>query len=423
VRELNDEESMIVLQLMELQRHAMLMYTSCGWFFDELSGIETVQVIQYAARAIQLARSVLGEDFEPGFLERLERAPSNIPEHQNGRRIYEKFVKPAMIDWEEVVAHYAVSSLFETYGEKTKIFLYDFHEVQRRSLQVGKARLAVGRTKVEFEITHASDTLAYAVLYLGEHNLTGAVKRFASDEEFDTAAKELCEAFERGDFPETIRLIDRHFGPSSYSLKSLFKDEQRRIVGEIMAATHEDLEHRYRRITEQYAPLMKFLEDIHMPWPQALQTTADYILQSDIANLFKNGLVDLERLRALTAAAQRRGILGADFSYAVKGKLESMMARLSEHPDDLPLLENLQGFAAQVVPIPVGLNLAKTQNGYFAMLKDVLPQFRQRALGGDEHAREWLKKFLALGVSLQFALQHLQHEIDDELAREHRQAA
>src|SRR5205814_2220445 len=93
------EERVRALKLLEMQRHAMLMYTSCGWFFDELSGIETVQVIQYAARAIQLANEIFGEDLEPLFLERLEKARSNIPEHGDGRAIYQKFVMPAMIDW------------------------------------------------------------------------------------------------------------------------------------------------------------------------------------------------------------------------------------------------------------------------------------------------------------------------------------
>src|SRR5215475_2291295 len=109
IRDLADAEKVTAMKLLELQRHAMLMYTSCGWFFDELSGIETVQVIQYAARALQLARDVLQKDLEPGFLDRLDGARSNIPEKGGGRQIYEMHVKPAMIDWPKAVAHYAIS--------------------------------------------------------------------------------------------------------------------------------------------------------------------------------------------------------------------------------------------------------------------------------------------------------------------------
>src|SRR6185312_1064945 len=95
-RELSHEERVTALELLEMQRHAMLMFTSCGWFFDEISGIETVQVIQYAARALQLARELGAENIEPHFLEILEKAKSNIPENQNGRVIFDKFVKPAV---------------------------------------------------------------------------------------------------------------------------------------------------------------------------------------------------------------------------------------------------------------------------------------------------------------------------------------
>ena len=77
-----------VWKLLELQRHAMLMYTSCGWFFDELSGIETVQVIQYAGRVVQLAQELFDDPLEQRFLEKLALAKSNLPEHRDGANIY-----------------------------------------------------------------------------------------------------------------------------------------------------------------------------------------------------------------------------------------------------------------------------------------------------------------------------------------------
>src|SRR4029077_19289503 len=81
LRELGDQEQVLALRLLEMQRHAMLMYTSCGWFFDELSGLETVQVMRFAARAIQRAEQCCGPTLEPEFLERLAEAKSNLPEH------------------------------------------------------------------------------------------------------------------------------------------------------------------------------------------------------------------------------------------------------------------------------------------------------------------------------------------------------
>ena len=93
-RQLSREEVIRAHQLLEMQKFAMLMYTSCGWFFTEISGIETVQIIQYAARAIQLAEKLAHVSLGGEFLKRLSQAKSNVPEFKDGRGVYERLVKP-----------------------------------------------------------------------------------------------------------------------------------------------------------------------------------------------------------------------------------------------------------------------------------------------------------------------------------------
>ncbi|OGO07717.1 MAG: hypothetical protein A2Y92_01135 [Chloroflexi bacterium RBG_13_57_8] len=95
-RGLNAEERATALKLLELQRHAMLMYTSCGWYFDEISRPEPVQVMQYAGRVVELARELFSDDTEEAFLKVLEQAKSNIPAQGDGRRVFENLVRPAM---------------------------------------------------------------------------------------------------------------------------------------------------------------------------------------------------------------------------------------------------------------------------------------------------------------------------------------
>ncbi len=139
---LDEDQQIAALRLLELQRHAMLMYTSCAWFFDELSGPETVQVVQYAGRAIQLLQNLGGGDLEPEFMERLAQAPSNIPEHRNGRVVYEQFVKPAIIDREKLGAHFAVGSLFEDYPENARVYSCTFEQRQKVTLTCGQGAAA-----------------------------------------------------------------------------------------------------------------------------------------------------------------------------------------------------------------------------------------------------------------------------------------
>jgi alpha-amylase/alpha-mannosidase (GH57 family) len=404
LRDLSEPEEVTVLKLMELQRHAMLMYTSCGWFFDELSGIETVQVIQYAGRAIQLAGELFGRNLEPEFLNRLQQARSNLSEHGDGRRIYEKFVKPAMVDWEKVVAHYAISSLFQSYNSEAHIYLFEFHEEHRQVFTAGRARLCVGRTRVTFEITRESAVLSYAVLYMGEHHLTGGVRVYRGPDAFQAMTNQLKESFDRADFPETIRLIDRHCGESNYSLKSMFKDEQRKVLNEILSSTREDLEGRYRLITERYIPLMRFLRDLGAPLPSALQTAADFILNVDISRELQAEETNVARLEENLEEARSRGVpLERDIlSYVVKNKLERMLQRLTVNPDDPAQLGQLEAYARVVQAMPLDLSLWKVQNLFYALTQTTLPARLEQAAAGDETARLWVEHFRALGQLLGF---------------------
>jgi alpha-amylase/alpha-mannosidase (GH57 family) len=408
-RPLNLAEQIIVLKLLELQRHALLMYTSCGWFFDDPSGLETVQIIQYAARVLQLAGELFGRDFEEPFLQRLEKARSNIPEHGDGRAIYHRFVKPAMIDPPKAVAHYAISSLFAEYGEVTRVYSFTFKDEQREMFSSGKTKLQIGRARVTSEITQESDELSYAILYTGEHNLTGGVRAFPSPADYESMFREIKEAYDAADFPQIIRLIDRHFGHSSYSLRSLFKDEQRRILSEILASTREDLESRFRLITERYAPLMKFLQSAGAPLPAGLETAWDLTLHNDIRRQFMNGHTDLDQLKNLLSEAQTRpGVLNADISFAVKNRMERLIRQVAAEPGDVQPMRELQEIARLVMPLPLGLNVAEVQNTYWDMKQKYLPGLRQRADHGDANAQTCLKEFLLLGEQLGFAPHALQ---------------
>ena len=415
-RPLDEADRIVVLKLMELQRHAMLMYTSCGWFFDEVSGIESVQVVQYAARAIQLARELLGKDFEAGFLERLQAAKSNIAENRDGRCIYEKFVNPAKVDAKKAAAHYAISSVFHTYDPRTRVFSFTFEDERRENLSAGKTRLTVGQTKVVSEITRESNVFSYAILYLGEHNLTGSVAQFESTEAFDAMFQELKAAYEAADFPQVIRLIDRHFGPVSYSLQALFKDEQRRILDEILASTREDLENRFRLITERYTPLMRFLKSAGAPFPAGLQLASDFVLHHDIRDQFKGESLDVKRLRDLFEEAGGRvpEIFDAEISYCVVNRLEQMILEVAAHPDEIERIKLLETVAALVIPIPMGLNLWKVQNTYWAMLQTELPKYQERSNSNDESARQWVHEFSKLGERLAFAVPQPQAAKQDE---------
>ena len=404
-RKLDEQEQVVALRLLEMQRHAMLMFTSCGWFFDEISGLETVQVIQYAARALQLAGE-LGADprIEPEFLGILEQAKSNIPENQNGRVVYERFVMPAVMTREKVGAHYAISSLFESYSEEAKIFSYFVKQDDRQIWTAGSTRMAVGRIKVTFAITGNSADIIYGVLHAGEHNLNCGVRFYENPEQYETLVREAKEVFEHADLSEMIRVLDRHFGEVHYSLKNLFRDEQFKVLNQILDHTREDIYNTYRILTDRYAPLTRFLNDIHVSPLNSLAPAAEFVLNAELRRQFSNGHPDAERVKNLVEEARvtKTVLEKDDLAFAVKKHFERLSEELVKAPENLEVLQRYSDSAALLPALPFGVNLWKPQNDYAQLTAKILPAIKGHE---DDKSKAWVEKFLSLGERLGFHVQ------------------
>jgi hypothetical protein len=240
LRPFTAEERVRALQLMELERNAMLMYTSCGWFFDDISGIETVQIITYAARVLELAATLFPEtrgSLERAFTTRLAEAKSNDPEWRDGRFIYDESIRPMVVDLEQVVAHYAISCVFPREGEKKqpegdRLFCYTIERLWETALPYGLGQLRMGRVRTCSTLTEECEEAAYGLLHFGDQNVSAAVKRVGAEEQVDLAllAKEIEDAVDNSNLTEVVRLMDDYFGESRFSLTSLFADEQRSFV-------------------------------------------------------------------------------------------------------------------------------------------------------------------------------------------------
>ncbi|HVO95315.1 MAG TPA: DUF3536 domain-containing protein, partial [Terriglobales bacterium] len=253
VRRLIAEETSIALKLLELQRHTLLMYTSCGWFFDEISGIETVQILQYAGRAVQLAQELLGDSLEANFTQLLAAAKSNLPERGDGALIYQKSVVGAKIDAEKLGAHYAISTLFENFPKQKKIYCYDSNLEDHQVFESGRVRLGFGRVEITSTITRESKRLTFGVLHLGDHHINGGVAESLDDGIYQRTIKDALQFFSRADFAGVLRTIDRCFGESNYSIQSLFQDDRRSVLNKILATNLTEAETLYRHIYEPRA--------------------------------------------------------------------------------------------------------------------------------------------------------------------------
>ncbi len=389
----DDTQTVRALKLLELQRQAMLMFTSCGWFFDELSGIETVQILQFAARVIQLGRELFDNDLEPGFLERLEPARSNLAKYAGGRDVYEKLVHPGVFDLPRVGAHYAISSLFEDYPEEARLCCYAAAREEYRRSESGSLRLVLGLTRLRSEITHESARLRFCVLHLGDHNLTCGVKEQREETDEVDWEGQVQQAFERTDVTAALRLMDRHFGTAIYTLKSLFRDEQRQVLKLILQPALEGALGLYRRLYENHVPLMRFLKAAASPPPRALEAAAEIVLNADLEAALLRASPDPEAVRNLLEKIRLQGVvLQTDrLEYAFRKNLERMAARLREEPRDLGRLQDLSR-GLQILPaLPFAVNLWQVQNLIYPLAGPPLADLRQEE--GDRQAQKLLELY------------------------------
>ncbi|MFH1460054.1 MAG: DUF3536 domain-containing protein [Candidatus Omnitrophota bacterium] len=399
---LSETEKTNVLKLLEMQRHAMLMYTSCGWFFDEVSGIETVQVINYAARAIQLAKQVTGTDLEPDYLKLLKKAKSNIEEYADAANLYQRFVKSTVLDLKRVGAHYAISSLFNEYEPKTNIYCYEVISEICERMEVGKQQLIIGNIKIKSNIVYEEDKFSYAVLSLGDHVLFGGVCDILKNEEFAQMHKEVKLAFNKSDVSAVVSLFDKYFKSHDYRLWHLFRDEQRKILDKILDSTLLEIELSFRQINEHHYPIMLAMKEIGMPLPSIFANTFEFIINKDLKSELNNEEIDINRLQDLVKEAKLWSLKidKTTLGFLASEKIRLLMERFNTNPQNIDLAKKIKNIFIILNPLSLQLRIWETQNVYFSIKKELFEMMRTKADQKDVTAKKWVENFNALGEYL-----------------------
>jgi alpha-amylase/alpha-mannosidase (GH57 family) len=394
-----------ILRCLEIQRNALLMYTSCGWFFDDISGIETVQIIKYAARVIQLVRRVCDEDIELAFLEALGKAKSNVAEANNGARIYKLYVEPSIVDILRVGAHYAMSSLYEDFAEEAKLYCFTVRRKIYERQDIGKMTLVVGRCEIISEVTWTAFEVHFALLHLGDHNFICGVDYYKDDALFERLRREVTVIFNEGDVPRAIQAISRYFGTKNYSLWHLFKYEQQMILDRIFENTMGEVETSFRRIYEDHFSLIRMLHENNIPLPKTLGSVAEFVLNCDLSRILSRqepSLEDLERL----AKEIRRWPFKRDkenLDFLASRRVNEMMASFYETPEDVVFLERSVQMIRLLLELRIDIDFWKAQNIFYGLAQTLHRAKRAQvdAHGPEaEAAKRWLNAFYALGELL-----------------------
>jgi alpha-amylase/alpha-mannosidase (GH57 family) len=392
-------DAVTVLELLEMQRNALLMFTSCGWFFNDISGIETVQILQYAGRVIQLGETLSGRPLEEGFTSLLAQAQSNLPERGTGSDLYERQITPMRLELGRVAAHYAVAALFDNFDDDVTVYCYRVVRHDFDLYRAGRARMAVASITVTSLITREESSFELAVLHLGETELTGGLRPAGTADDYARHKEILGKAFQPGGIPATIRLLDQHFGETPISIRALFRDEQRRILNLICNATLEEAESAFRQLHERYDPLMRFHARLGIPLPKVLQMAAEFDVNVQLRRLLEQSVPPLAEIEArLREARDERVSLDDGTVLAIEKSVERAAAAFVEHPEEMERLEAFEAIISLIDTMAIEIDLRKPQNRYYRMKISVRPAIAASASSGA--SAQWLRLFDTLGEKL-----------------------
>jgi hypothetical protein len=269
-------------RLLEMQRNRLLMYTSCGWFFDEISSLEPVQILRYAALAIQYLRDLGGGQLEPEFIRRLEAAPSNVAEIHDGGQAYRRLVRPAVVDLRRVVAHYAISGLFDEHPEDARVYAWRVQRLDDTRESYAGTTLRVGRVRVGSDVTGETRHLMYAVLHFGGHDFSCGIRGDEGPEAYESMKADLLRRYAQHSMADMVRGLDEYFPRELFGLPHLFLEERRRVVSRVIQTVLERYEEAHHRIWEESRKLVHYLRLAEAPIPEVLRITGRHVLEHQL---------------------------------------------------------------------------------------------------------------------------------------------
>ncbi len=276
-------------------------------------------------------------------------------------------------------------------------------------LRAGRVSLALGRADVSTKVTQESADLCFAVLHFGDHNLVGGVVPTRTEEFMAELRKTLVDPFERADLPTVLRMVDRYFGASTYSLRELFRDDQRRILDKLLRTTRDEVDAELRKIYDTHAPLLRFLTDLHAPLPPALKTAAEQSLQTAILRQLAAAVPDFGEVRRLLDEVHRSGVKldEAALGFALSQLLQRLGEKLRETPDSTKCLQSLFDAVQLATTPPRTVDLWRTQNTFYELLQT---NYRNQVVRSQKSSNDtmrtikWLRLFAQLGDRLAIRL-------------------
>lgn len=405
--DLNDEDKVKGMKLLEIQRQALLMYTSCGWFFSEISGIETVQIMKYAARAMQLAAYFSKINYEKTFLEILENAKSNIQEYGTGKDIYERFVKPSVVTPKQTASLWAISSLYQDFEDEENVYCYKIKRYDYQKVQKGNSTFVVGHIEIKSRITLESVNEVFALVQFSGGDFHCAIKEFSDENDYLQMKTNLIKTFMLNPLTEIIRALDENFGKEYFTLKDIFIEERRKILQIMLKGKLEKFAQTYKDMYNEGKGSIYHMQNLGLTIPDEFKISASYTLSHKFNDLVAHsgGFVDptvLQQAFDINYEARKMNItLDRTPSNSIFAKkiLQNIirLAQSFESQQAEVLLEIFDN----IEKLELEIDISEAQNIYFNRIYhkigDIIENYLQTGRSKD---KEFINMLLDIGTKL-----------------------
>ena len=406
------------IKLMEIQRFAQLMYTSCGWFFADISGIETVQILKYAARAIELASDFSKTNLEKTFLSILQKAKSNIEEFGNGKDIYNRWVKTSMVDFNKIVAQYAIESSFaedEKSQKEADLYCFKIKRTQYKKYKNLNSILTIARVEVKSNITLEKKEMSYVLLQTEGYESYCAIKDFKCADDYNTEKHDILSAFNTSSVIQTMQAIEIYYGSKFYTLKDIPIDKRKRILKTMVIKKLKNASRTYTELYESLKNPITYLNDLGMDIPESFRVCAKFTLisnlekeLSDLSDL--NNKKKLENLVEIKTLADKFHIK-LDQEKPTKllsNKLTELLNKLKSEPN-VKNSQELLDFFNLIEKLQISTNITTAQNIFYYFFCSDFENFIQKDY---KEKRKLFNNLIEIGKNLNISMEFYKEKVD-----------
>ncbi|MFQ5559304.1 MAG: DUF3536 domain-containing protein, partial [Nitrospinota bacterium] len=304
---LTDRQRTEAFELLEMQRYGMFMFTSCGWFFNDISGLETVQILEYAKKGMQHFEKAGGNNLVNEFLRRIRLCKSNIAKEGSGEDIFKKYISPHVVSLQKLVAQYAVSNHIFGFREVKKMFGHEFVQKEYKKESHRGTSFSFGHISVKSLFTQSVRDFSVCCFYMGGFDFTCKVHEGVNPGKYGADKEKLFHLFSSHQVSSLIREIGERVPGDEYSVSDLLFEERAKILNKIIEESVRDPERSFFSLYDRNKKLMDFFYEIKMPVPPALKKTTELALTQGVHHAAENisELNDVKGIEKMLADAKK----------------------------------------------------------------------------------------------------------------------